>query len=144
MGHLSVAAHDYLLTRRERQVGDWLGARGGRARLCRRPGDLWQVSAMRFPDRSSGLEFIWVITTSVVCHDKGQIWRGHELPGELAQGSKDVLPHPHGPMAPSRAPLPSSTALERVCLQWHTRTHSMPSAGALSPLPSARRRWAAP
>lgn len=119
MGHLSVAAHDYLLTRGERQVGGWPGARGGRARLRHCPGDLWQVSAMRFPDRSSGLEFIWVITTSVVCHDKGRIWRGHELPGELALGSKDVLLQPHGPTAPSRSPLPSLTVLlaqEEVCL----------------------------
>lgn len=107
MGHLSVAAHDYLLTRGERQVGGWPGARGGRARLRHCPGDLWQVSATRFPDRSSGLEFIWVITTSVVCHDKGRIRRGRELPGELGLGSKDVLPQPHSPTVPSRALLPS-------------------------------------
>lgn len=85
MGHLSVAAHDYLLTgERGRWAAGWGEEGVGAGRLSRRPGDLWQVSTARFPDRSSGLEFIWVTATGGVCRDKrlmgralgSSVWRG--------------------------------------------------------------------
>lgn len=98
MGHLSVAAHDYLLTG---ERGRWAAGRGeervGAGNLSRRPSDLWQVSATCFPDRSSGLEFIWVTATSVVCCEKrlmgrapgsllgSSVWRG-TWPRELPAG----------------------------------------------------------
>lgn len=67
MGHLSVAADDYLLTG---QVGGGPGRQGRAGGAAPGLRDLWQVSAARFPDRSSGLEFIWVTVTGGVCCDK--------------------------------------------------------------------------
>ena len=127
MGHLSVAAHDYLLTR---ERGRWAAGRGeegvGAGRLSCRPGDLWQVSAARFPDRSSGLEFIWVTATGVVCCDKrlmgrapgsclgSSVWRGARPWGSCrlgsgvarAAGRRGAGLHP-----PATAPRPSLTKL---------------------------------
>lgn len=119
MGHLSVAAHDYLLTG---ERGRWAAGRGqeavGAGRLSHRPGDLWQVSATCSPDRSSGLEFIWVTATGVVCCDKrlmgrapGAAW-GAASAGHLARGGESgcspcTAPRPSLP----ELPLPSAWAV---------------------------------
>lgn len=50
------------------------------------PRDLWQVSTARFPDRSSGLEFIWVTVTGGVCCDKTDGESSGELPGQQWRG----------------------------------------------------------
>lgn len=135
MGHLSVAAHDYLLTG---ERGRWAAGRGeegvGAGRLSRRPWDLWQVSAARFPDRSSGLEFIWVTATGVVCCDKRLMgralgssvrrdaWpRGSCRRGGLGCGQEESrAPRCHRRPSP-RCPRPRRGGRRRGCLlPWQT------------------------
>lgn len=141
MGHLSVAADDYLLTG-ERRVG------GGPAREGRRgPGaapaarDLWQVSTARFPDRSTGLEFIWVTVTGGVCCDKRLMGRA---PGSCldtcgAGGRGAGLPSFPLPRARPSLTLLGSWSREGVgvLLPWHTLPNTLhplqPSVPTLLP-----------
>lgn len=130
MGHLSVAAHDYLLT------GSVAGGRpaGPGGSGCRTPlpppRDLWQVSAVRSPDRSSGLEFIWVTVTGVVCCDKrlmgralGAAWGTR--PGEGSPAAPAAPPHGQPPLSCS-CPQPGPCLLPRHALQnLHPRTAAL-------------------
>lgn len=88
MGHLSVAADDYLLTG---QVGGGPGRQGRAGGAAPAPWDLWQLSAARFSDRSSGLEFIWVTVTGGVCCDKRLMGRAAWTPAVWEEGELGCL-----------------------------------------------------
>lgn len=80
------------------------------------PRDLWQVSAARFPDRSSGLEFIWVTATGVVCCDKRRMGRAPRgawgavsegRPARAAEGQEPGCTPCHRPAAVPRRAAPA-------------------------------------
>lgn len=98
-----MAAHDYLLTG---ERGRWAAGRAGRDSgewaLLPPSRDLWQVSSTRFPDRSTGLEFIWVTVTGGVCCDKRLMGRALgswldtcRVGGRGARLPSFPLPHAH-------------------------------------------------
>lgn len=158
MGHLSVAAHDYLLTGQHGRYAAGQGKEGvGAGHISCRPRDLWQVSAACFPDRSSRLEFIWVTATGVVCCDKrlmgkaawgaasggvlGSCWLGSgvcwgEELGWTPLRCPTVVPHWAAPVLTLSSSILVWGRHKGCLLSWHSLLKSLhPSTASLSRCP---------
>lgn len=105
------------------------------------PRDLWQVSAARSPDRSSGLEFIWVTATGVVCCDKRLMGRALGAAWGAASGGAPAAPPapPHGHPLSCPCPQPGPCPLPRHALQnLHPGTAALPLSAPVSLTARAR------